>query len=1183
MNPSPPASSSQSVALGLVPVGLANLRHSWRVSAAVVLGVATATAVIVGALLVGDSMRGSLRALTLERLGRIESIVVPGAFFDPGEIVQANVYPVALFSSASVEFTRDDAVVLRASNIQVLGVDANFWELDSSDNVPASMPLGDDIVVNESLAKELGVVRGDLVTLRLPVEQAVPADSPLGRRDSPTEGLPRLVIADVIADQGLGRFSLAPNQAAPQILFADRQTLLAALDREGQANMLLADVELSDADIRPNLSQLGLKLQRVTQSFEPDQQTPADETTQPSTVFDYYSVTSDRLLVPEPSVERIAQVFPEAIETLTYLANAIETVDASGNVIASVPYSIITAMDGSRAIPLDYQEPTTEPTAVTSRAPLVINDWTAQQLSASVGTEVRIAYFEPEVEKGNEVERYFDAVVTEIVPITEPSTPYSRRSDAIFDKSPTVYNDPNLTPTVPGVTDQESISDWDLPFALTRKIDAVDDKYWNDYRLTPKAFMPLAEGRRLFGSRFGQTTGVRLDPTVAASREQLEQRLVEVLSPVKSELGWAVIPIRAQQLAASRGTTPFDALFLSLSFFVILSAVMLIAMLFRLGIASRLREFGTMMALGWTGRRVASLVLLEGICLTVAGVLVGVVGGVAYASLVLWALRSWWVGAVTVPFLQFHGTPLSLVIGGAMSGIVALGTMGITIRSVTRRSAQSLLSGRDDEAAKPRSGEAVSRPPRRLGNVVALAMIAIAIVVSVVGATLSGQAAAGSFVGAGMMLLIATLVVIHTRLSTPERLAMTSDAGGVSGRFSLGSLAGRSSAKHPLRSTLTIGLMATASFLIIAITAFRLQPDDSGTGGFDLVAQSSQPLFRDLNDPLVRSELLGPDSASLQDITVAAMRFRAGQDASCNNLYQATQPTVLGVTPGAAEEFTSDSRRGKFQFASAAGSEESPWHMLAKTATGSEADPIPVIIDQNTAMWSLQMTSGVGEVRGFEYNDNVTTYFEVVGLLANSVLQGKLMIGEKNFTQAFPTISGYQYFLVGAGGVNAGGVKPGEAGAVLENRLGDYGMDVTSAHDLLAGMLAVQNTYLRTFQSLGALGLLLGTIGLAIAQLRSILERRGELAIMRAVGFTRGRLATLVLSETMVLLLIGIGCGVGCAVLAVLPHALASGTRPPIVEPLAALAGITLFGMFAAIVSLRRMLRLPLLESLRAQ
>ena len=319
-------------------------------------------------------------------------------------------------------------------------------------------------------------------------------------------------------------------------------------------------------------------------------------------IFDYYSLTSDRLLLPEDAVEQIIAELgePTVTRVTTYLANAIERVDAAtGEVIASVPYSTISAIDSTDALPLNYEREASSESGQEA-IPIVVNSWAAEQLDAQKGTPLRIAYYEPEIEDGREIERSFDAVVTDVVPITKPATRYRGRRQATFDKPPTVYNDPDLTPSVPGVTDQDSISDWDLPFKLTRKISAEDDRYWNEYRLTPKAFLPLQDGRRLFGSRFGQTTGLRIPGDLAASEDELAARIRTSLTPILADLGWSVRPLRQQQLAASRGTTPFDALFLSLSFFVILAAVMLIAMLFRLGLIQRIRQFGTLMAVGWT-------------------------------------------------------------------------------------------------------------------------------------------------------------------------------------------------------------------------------------------------------------------------------------------------------------------------------------------------------------------------------------------------------------------------------------------------------------------------------------------------------------------------------------------------------------------------------------------------------
>src|SRR5437588_4319736 len=60
---------------------LRNLFYHWRGNLAVFLGVVVGTAVLTGALLVGDSLRGSLRRLTLERLGWVDQALVGPRFF----------------------------------------------------------------------------------------------------------------------------------------------------------------------------------------------------------------------------------------------------------------------------------------------------------------------------------------------------------------------------------------------------------------------------------------------------------------------------------------------------------------------------------------------------------------------------------------------------------------------------------------------------------------------------------------------------------------------------------------------------------------------------------------------------------------------------------------------------------------------------------------------------------------------------------------------------------------------------------------------------------------------------------------------------------------------------------------------------------------------------------------------
>ena len=1167
-SPSPIKSTQSLTSLSLI---VATLRFRKGVTLAIAVGVATATAVIVGALLVGDSMRGSLRALTIERLGTIEAVLAPGQFFPiesvslRGDADSATRTSVILFHGGSVERKTDRDHIRRIGGVQILGIDANFWDFDVT-GIDPDIELDDDsVLLNQSAADELSVVVGDTVTLRLPVEAAVPADSPLGKREIESEGLPRMTVIAIVPDRGLGRFSLSPSQASPKTVFVSRELVAEVLDREGQANAMLFDQAIPPDAINLSLESLGWKLDRVSRDD----------------VIDYVSLTSDSLLLPEAAVERINASLPigDVTPVMTYLANAIESVDGDKDDSFSVPYSTISAIENGSTLELNYA---TTSDSNDDAIPIVLNDWAAERLAVEVGSKVQVFYFEPEVEKGREIERSFDATVSQIVPITEPSKPYRRNRAAVYDTPITPYNDPALTPEVPGVTDQDSISDWDLPFQLERKIAREDDRYWNEHRLTPKAFIPLSAGRKYFGSRFGQTTGLRIDAKYELPK--LENKILSAITPIRESLGWMPRHIRSQQLAASSGTTPFDGLFLALSMFVILAAVMLIALLLRLGMLQRIGEIGTLLAVGFSPGRVMKSVLSETAIITAMGVVAGVVGGFAYAAFVLWALKSWWVGAVTVPFLQFHASTFSVVLGGVIGWLVCMVTAIITLRFIMRLDPAALLGGRRTlKNQSARNGMGWGK-----AHVAIAVLILSAIMAAIMGARGAGQQAAGGFVGAGMLLLLAALLAVFLRLKNAAPIQ--------SGLYSLASANAR---RSPLRSTLSIGLVATAAFLILSITAFRMSPTREGTGDFDLIAESGTPIARDFTDAEVRENLLGRDANVLEGATVVACRMKSGDDASCNNLYQASRPTVLGVPANVDDEMQA------FGWASSAASDDAKtWSLLEEAASGNSDDPIPVVIDQNTAMWSLQMTGGIGQVKSFDYGSGNggsgnggsgnggsgnggsdsegsgnEIAFKVVGLLAGSVLQGKLLIGEKNFESTFKNESGYRYFLIR----NENDQSLENVSDALESRLVDVGMDVQPADRVLAGMLAVQNTYLRTFQSLGALGLLLGTIGLAVAQLRSVLERKNELAVMRAIGFTRQRLSGLVLGENLYLLLMGMGCGVVTAVLAVLPYALLKGASLPIAEPLWILAGILAFGMLAGLIAVWKVLTLPLLESLRAE
>jgi ABC-type antimicrobial peptide transport system permease subunit len=201
---------------------------------------------------------------------------------------------------------------------------------------------------------------------------------------------------------------------------------------------------------------------------------------------------------------------------------------------------------------------------------------------------------------------------------------------------------------------------------------------------------------------------------------------------------------------------------------------------------------------------------------------------------------------------------------------------------------------------------------------------------------------------------------------------------------------------------------------------------------------------------------------------------------------------------------------------------------------------------------------------------------KLVGAVANSILQGSLLIDEAEFVKRFPNESGYRMFLIDA---PSNSVR--QVSASLSRALQDVGLELTPTAERLNAFNAVQNTYLGTFQILGGLGLLLGSAGLGVVVLRNVLERRGELGLLAAVGFRRRTLQAMVLSEHGALLAVGLGLGVVAATVAVLPSLLTPGAPLPYRSLALTLGAVFLNGALWTWLATRYSLRGNLLDTLR--
>ena len=136
----------------------------------------------------------------------------------------------------------------------------------------------------------------------------------------------------------------------------------------------------------------------------------------------------------------------------------------------------------------------------------------------------------------------------------------------------------------------------------------------------------------------------------------------------------------------------------------------------------------------------------------------------------------------------------------------------------------------------------------------------------------------------------------------------------------------------------------------------------------------------------------------------------------------------------------------------------------------------------------------------------------------------------RQFTQIYPAVSGAGALLIDC---------PDESSAPVTNMLReafvDSGIELEFTHERLAKFNRVESTYLEIFQALGGLGLLIGTVGLALVVSRNVLERRSELAVMRAVGYSRNRLTVLLFMEHAIVFADGIVVGVIAGLVAIVP------------------------------------------------
>lgn len=1177
---------------------LSSLMHHWRTNLAVLMGVVAATAVIGGALIVGDSVRASLRQMTLNRLGNIDFAVTGPRFFreDLAKELRIPVHP-AIVMQAALQ-CRSGGTLRRAGQVNVYGFNQEWPLIDSHGVKP---PQGAEVVLNAQAAAALQVKVGEEVTLWIELPSAVPRDTLLGRKDNDSQEVTLKVSAITADGSPLSRLGLNPTQALPLNAFVDLHVLQERLDldavrpsrrdpvgKPGRINALFASgldkrplsdtqkiVDEYNAELRKSIQLADLSLKLVHDStlhcevLESEQmiledklaaaaQKGADQlklSTSPVMVYLANRLVNPRLEAGD-LLKRALKDDKKALASLKNRAGA----DPGYSMYSTVAGLDLLELDGTPFEGFEFVG--TKPTSMRA-GDVILNEWLAKDLKLNVGDPIRFAYHVVG-SRGELPEEDRTAQVRGIVKMT----------GAALDRA--------LTPEVKGITDVESLSDWDQPFDMNLDVvTARDDAYWDKYRATPKMFLPLKSAQAMWPSRYGTLTSIRFsnadwkasqeplpgqpNPTVKARQAELSAAILQQIDPV--ELGLAFMPVKAIGLMAANGSTDFSQLFFGFSMFLIAAAMILIGLLFRLGIEQRVRDLGLLGAIGFGPKGVRGLMLLEGLIVAIAGGLIGLLAAVGYAWLMIYGLTHWWVGAIGTQDLFLEVGPVSLITGFAIAIGAAMTSIWWALRQLNGLSLREQLSGvTEKEIDLAAQQKRAQRSRRRAAICTGLALLlTVGIVVGLIPAT-------GAFFGVGILTLIATLSYLSAWLSGKPN-ANTSVLRG-KGTAALGRLGLRNASRQRVRTVMTAGMIATATFLIITVAAFRKDPTGdrpdkkSGNGGFTLVAESSSPVLYDLNTAEGRKKLqlnAPPDSPAakvLEAMRVVPFRVKPGEDASCLNLYQTKVPKILGAPQSLIEE-------GRFAFAGGS------WNVLTTEVPPTpQGDVVPVLGDMNTLMFSLHKF--VGQSIQIPDDQHPQHQLKISGMFQDSVFQGVLVMSEDNFLKVYPEQKGFRYFLIE--------VPPELAEAtttLLETELSEYGFDCEPVAERLARFLSVQNTYLSTFQTLGGLGLLLGTFGLATVMLRNVLERQSELALLRAIGFRPGSVGMLVLFENAFVLLWGLLAGSVSAFLAVAPNLVSQAGNIPVVSLLMLLVIVFTTGMLASAFAVRTAIRLPIVSTLR--
>lgn len=1058
--------------------------------------VALLSAIITGSLFTGYSVRKSLKRTALEKLGNTNIVISSGLrYFNTSlaeklkGITGSEVVPLLEADGYCQNFSTGTTVL----NTRILGIAKDFFPFNSVDSVVIKPGT---VAINAALAHQLGAEPGDEIIIRFRDIDPLPANAPFAPSKN-DQGSKVLKISYILTPKQAGNFSLGITQIIPANVFINIGDMNSGNDTTFKANRLLSGA-FNINDVSEALTKvlsppdIGLTVRRSGTTGEPE-------------------LISDRIFIDTLLVSDIFKTLPSGSPVITYLANSFSANDKV------TPYSFVSALPSSR-----YTVPTGDS--------IIINKWLAEDLSVKTGDTLTMRWYDPAIGRTLE-EKSKDFYISRIVELAG------------------TYSDASLMPDFPGISGSTTCSGWDagVPILLDQIRDK-DEDYWNIYRGTPKAFINYETGSKIWGNNFGTATAIRFPQSMQLP--DIVNSLTGTLTPGRA--GFTISDLRKSAEKAADESTDFSTLFLGLSFFIIISCIVLLSMAVTMLFDSRKNQITVFYNLGFKNKFIKKLLFIEVNTLSILGAVPGVFLGYLVNLFIIRALNSVWSGAVQTDTLSAEFSIPPLVYGFLTSLLIS----SVLIYIKTRRFLQNL--------SNPETGEIITHSSKR--NLFFLIILSATAIFIFVLTRLTEELTIPLFFVLGSFLYIIMVVLLrYYYIRKPGSVKNTlSQKNRLSRQFYF---------FHPAQAVVPAVFIAAGIFAVIITGANQQVISDKmlipsgGTGGYLLWAESAVPIKEDLNGPGGRSEF-GLDEEKLKELVIAASPRLSGDDASCLNLNHVSSPPILAVDPSA---FTA---RGSFSFATKIRdqNETNPWALLDESPG---ANTIYGIADQTVLQWGLKIKTGDTLIYRTESGQPLNIV--ICAGLKSSVFQGYLLVSKKYFTEFFPSVSGSSVFLLDG--------KPELSDYyrnTLNERLSGYGFSVQGADEKLSSFFRVTNTYISVFAVFGAMGMILGAAGLGFVLMRNYNLRRREFALLSAIGFTQGRIRNMILKDQIIILFWGVLTGTVSGLTATIPS-LKSGNEMPWNVILIMIISVVVIGSFSLSLSVRKIRSSTLTNQLRKE